>query len=85
MRRQRDPTVDVGFLLLGKKSTYLRKHMLGLFDDLGNVSSHFQGHRNCALGYGSPICSVALSGQAPKPRSGAPEARGLTANARTEQ
>ena len=31
----------------------------------------------------SPICSVALSGQAPQPRSGAPKARGLRANART--
>jgi hypothetical protein len=31
------------------------------------------------------VCSVALSGQAPKPHSGAPQARGLTANARTER
>jgi len=31
------------------------------------------------------VCSVALSGQAPKPHSGAPQARGLTANAPTEQ
>jgi hypothetical protein len=29
----------------------------------------------------SLVCSVALSGQAPKPHSGAPQARGLTANA----
>jgi hypothetical protein len=34
--------------------------------------------------HGRPTCSGALSGQAPKPRSGAPKARGLTANARTE-
>ena len=33
---------------------------------------------------GSSICSVALRSQAPQPRSGAPKARGLTANARTE-
>src|SRR5215813_2464472 len=33
----------------------------------------------------SPIGSVALSGQAPQPRSGAPKARGLRANARTER
>ena len=33
----------------------------------------------------SPICLVALSGQAPQPRSGAPKARGLRANARTER
>ncbi len=32
-----------------------------------------------------PLCSVALSGQAPTPHSGAPKARGLTAKARTEQ
>src|SRR5262245_14382946 len=33
-----------------------------------------------------PVCCTgALSGQAPKPHSGAPQARGLTANARTEQ
>src|SRR6266498_4473051 len=32
-----------------------------------------------------PVCSVALSGQAPTPHSGAPKARGLTAKARTEQ
>jgi len=31
------------------------------------------------------VCSVARSGQAPKPHSGAPQARGLTANAPTEQ
>jgi hypothetical protein len=30
-------------------------------------------------------CEIALSGQAPKPHSGAPQARGLTANAPTEQ
>ena len=34
--------------------------------------------------HGWRICSVAPSGQAPKPRSGAPQARGLTARARTE-
>src|SRR5919201_1950278 len=33
----------------------------------------------------SLVCSVALSGQAPKPHSGAPQARGLTENARTEK
>ncbi len=32
-----------------------------------------------------PLCSVALSGQAPTPHSGAPKARGLTAKARTER
>jgi hypothetical protein len=34
--------------------------------------------------HGSSICSVALSGQAPKSRSGAPKAQGLRANAHTE-
>src|SRR5262249_31433996 len=34
--------------------------------------------------HGRLACLVALSGQAPKPHSGAPKARGLTANARTE-
>jgi len=33
----------------------------------------------------SLICSVALSGQAPQPRSGAPKARGLRANAHTKR
>jgi hypothetical protein len=31
------------------------------------------------------ICSTVLSGQAPKPLSGAPKARGLTAKARIER
>src|SRR6266568_3152496 len=35
--------------------------------------------------HGCPVCSVALSGQAPTPHSGAPKARGWTAKARTEQ
>src|SRR6266511_3122578 len=39
----------------------------------------------CIDGTGALVCSVALSGQAPKPHSGAPQARGLTANAPTEQ
>jgi putative redox protein len=39
----------------------------------------------CTDGTGALVCSVALSGQAPKPHSGAPQARGLTANAPTEQ
>ena len=39
----------------------------------------------CTDGTDALVCSVALSGQAPKPHSGAPQARGLTANARTEQ
>src|SRR3954466_4272107 len=34
--------------------------------------------------HGRLACSVALSGQDPKPRSGAPKARGFTANACTE-
>jgi hypothetical protein len=34
MRKQRDPTVDVGFFL-GKKSTHLRKQILDLSDDDG--------------------------------------------------
>ena len=41
--------------------------------------------RHCTDGRGALVCSVALSGQAPKPHSGAPQARGLTANAPTEQ
>src|SRR6185503_5150144 len=45
---------------------------------------HDERHK-CALMARSLVCSVALSGQAPKPHSGAPQARGLTANARTEQ
>src|SRR6266511_2672422 len=39
----------------------------------------------CIDGTGALVCSVALSGQAPKPHSCAPQARGLTANAPTEQ
>ena len=42
-------------------------------------------HKWCTDGTGALVCSVALSGQAPKPHSGAPQTRGLTANARTEQ
>lgn len=34
--------------------------------------------------HGWRICSVAPSGQAPKPPGGAPQARGFTARARTE-
>src|SRR2546430_10663770 len=45
---------------------------------------HDERHK-CALMARSLVCSVALSGQVPKPHSGAPQARGLTANARTEQ
>ena len=46
-----------------------------LDDDLrkdGNISAR------------AAICSTVLSGQAPKPLSGAPKARGLTAKARIE-
>jgi hypothetical protein len=39
----------------------------------------------CTDGTGALVCPVALSGQAPKPHGGAPQARGLTANAPTEQ
>src|SRR6266498_5861778 len=37
------------------------------------------------LRHGRSLCSVAPSGQAPTPPSGAPKARGLRAKARTEQ
>ena len=35
--------------------------------------------------HGRPLCSAAPSGQASKPLSGAPKARGLTAKVRAEQ
>jgi hypothetical protein len=46
----------------------------------GYLGRGINGH----WGHGSQVCSVAPSGQAPKARSGAPEARGLTARAHTE-
>jgi hypothetical protein len=45
----------------------------------------FGEHPRTALVARSAICSTALSGQAPKPHSGAPKAWSLTAKARIEQ
>jgi hypothetical protein len=63
----------------------VRKPTLVLSDIVGRtvafISLRIRGsHRR----HGRLACSVALSGQGPKPRSGAPKARDLTANARTE-
>jgi hypothetical protein len=41
--------------------------------------------RSSAIHGTASSCSAARSGQAPKPRSGAPKAQGLTATARAEQ
>src|SRR5262249_44983698 len=46
---------------------------------------YWRGSSGAHLRRGCPVCSAALSGQAPAPHSGAPKARGLTAKARTEQ
>jgi hypothetical protein len=45
----------------------------------------FGEHPRSASAARSAVCSTALSGQAPKPHSGAPKARSLTAKARKER
>jgi len=64
----------------------LRKPTLVLSDIVGRTFALiFLSIRGSHRRHGRLACSVALSGQAPKPHSGAPKARGLTANAQSEQ
>jgi hypothetical protein len=49
------------------------------------VFSIFGEHPGGAFAARSAVCSITLSGQAPKPHGGAPKARGLTAKARIER
>ena len=68
-----------------KTKPRLRKPTLVLSDIVGRTFALiFLSIRGSHRRHGRLACSVALSGQAPKPLSGAPKARGLTANARTE-
>jgi len=63
----------------------VRKPTLVLSDIVGRTFALiFLSIRGSHRRHGRLACSVALSGQAPKPLSGAPKARGLTANAPTE-
>ena len=50
-----------------------------------SVFRSFGEHPGSASAARSAVCSTALSGQAPKPHSGAPKARSLTAKARMER
>jgi hypothetical protein len=60
----------------------VRKPRRDLSDDVRrNVGLTSDGVTMGPCRLDSPICSVALSGQAPQLRSGAPKARGLRANA----
>jgi len=70
--------------LRGHRSTGSAEFSFLLSLSCTTETRHDERHK-CALMARSLVCSVALSGQAPKPHSGAPQARALTANARTEQ
>jgi hypothetical protein len=71
---------------LGEMDVEVRKPRRDLPDDVKrNIGLTSDGVTMGPCRLDSPICLVALSGQAPQPRSGAPKARGLRANARTER
>ena len=61
----------------------MRKPAPDLSDIVQKCSRSSGEHPKAALAARS--CSIVLSGQAPKPRSGAPKARGLTAKAQIER
>ena len=74
------PGCSVGAVLF--RRLYLRKPALHLSDIVRKRVHPIIGWGISAR---AAICSTVLSGQAPKPLSGAPKARGLTAKARIER
>jgi hypothetical protein len=68
--------------LAAARLRYLRKPALHLSDIVRKKNAP---HCRVGISASAAICSIGLSGQAPKPLSGAPKARGLTAKARIER